>query len=132
MLTCKRNNHGQSLKGPWDNIRSRTVVFFDRDGNATSRLIPVHICWECGAWLSLGPSDESKVALEVRAAEIAADWDDDATWWDGFLSLGMCSPEGQHAPLIEADIARGTKFQRDLDDYLAGHLARCITEHGGR
>jgi hypothetical protein len=90
------------------------------------------ICDDCGAWLPLGPAapHTEQTRIELRAAELAADWDDDEIT-GGFLGLGMASPDGQHDPLLVADIAAGnrSKWPRDLNDYLAGHLARCIIEH---
>ena len=88
------------------------------------------VCDRCGTWLPMGEANDTPEALvELRAASLvheALDLDSD---WNGFLSLGMTSPEGQHGPLIEADIAAGRKTQRDLDDYLAGHLAGIIATH---
>jgi hypothetical protein len=91
-------------------------------------------CNWCGDYVPLGDSDETdeRVALEIRAAALAAAWNPDDGRWHGFLSLGMCSPGAEHGPLIERDIAegRGDKYPRDLNDYYAGHLARCIVESG--
>lgn len=74
-------------------------------------------------------SPREAVAIEVRAAEFASEWDDDV-WLGGFVGLGTVSPEGQHAELIERDIAAGRdRYPRDLHDYLVGHLALCIATH---
>lgn len=86
-------------------------------------------CVDCGHWLPLGESNDAGCAVEIRAAELVADCIRDDGSWDGFVSLGMCSLDAQHAPLIEADIAAGRKHQRDLDDYYAGHLAAVIAAH---
>lgn len=87
-------------------------------------------CRDCGAWLSLGPANDEPAAVrvEIRAAGLAAIWNSNSSEWNGFESLGMVSPEAEHAPLIERDIAEGRKFKRDLDAYYAGHLARHIVD----
>jgi hypothetical protein len=40
------------------------------------RLMLWDTCATCGAWLPLGPSDETPVAIEVRALEIFDSWPD--------------------------------------------------------
>lgn len=91
------------------------------------------ICADCGEWFGIGPAndDSDAVRIEKRAAELARRGDLDGDW-NGFESLGMVSPEAEHTPLIERDIAEGRKYPRDLDAYLAGHLAACIVEGGER
>lgn len=85
-------------------------------------------CLDCQAWLPLGPSNDVGCEIEIRGAALARRYDLDNDW-NGFESLGMVSPAAEHAPLIERDIAEGRKTERDLIDYYAGHLARCIAEH---
>lgn len=48
-------------------------------------------CATCGTWLPMGPSDEERVAIEVRAAAIAAHRTGDmgmaeAFGWEGWLA----------------------------------------------
>ena len=91
-----------------------------------------HICIDCGHWLPLGPANDTpEVLVEVRAAAIAADWDNymNCGGWQGFETLGACTPDAGHAPFIESDIAAGRKPAHDITDYYAGHLARCIAIH---
>lgn len=79
------------------------------------------MCGNCGAWLSLGHSDETdeRVALELRAATIAA---------DKKAKMSMCEAFGWEALLAP-------KFSTDPVDagysnkWHAGYLARCIVEH---
>jgi len=90
------------------------------------------VCMRCGAWLPLGLANDAdeRVTLEIRAAELASTWNPNSGEWNGFESLGMVSPDAEHAPLIERDIAEGRdKCPRDLAAYYAGHLALCITQH---
>lgn len=75
-----RCRHGVELKEPWDNIHSRTVTFYDKDGNETERrLCRVFVCWHCGEWESIGPSNDSdeRVRVEIAAAELAS-WSNNA------------------------------------------------------
>ncbi len=80
-----------------------------------------HKCLDCGAWLSLGEAndDDPRVAVEIRAAEIAADDDE---------LMGMCESFGWESLLAP-------KFSTDpVDDgysqkWHAGYLARCIATH---
>lgn len=76
-------------------------------------------CATCGAWLPLGPSDETRVAVEVRAAAIAAGAVSETDWrtahpyeWYGWL---------EHKNGTEAGI--------DGDEYQTGYLARVIWVH---
>lgn len=114
----------------------RRVAVFDRGRSIpeTGKLMEYRTCGRCHEWLPLGPSNDSdpRVQLEMRAAELADAYNADAGRWDGFVSLGMCSPQAEHAPLIETDIIAGRKWQRDLDDYYAGHLAAEIATHDTR
>ena len=96
---------------------------------------PLLICIFCHEQIPLGAANNGgehaeAVAIEMRAAAIAADFDEDE-WLGGFVGLGTLSPNGEHGPLIADDIAAGNrdKWPRDLNDYLAGHLARCIHDH---
>ncbi len=88
-------------------------------------------CSRCNELLSLGRSNDGSeaVRLEMRVAELAADWDPDNGRWDGFVSLGMCSPLAEHADLLERDIANGRDRRADLANYIVGHLACCIVSH---
>lgn len=88
-------------------------------------------CDDCGEVVGLGESYDvdNNVQLEIRGAHLVDDYLNDTGEWHGLVSLGMCSPGAEHADVIERDIEEGRKCQRDLDDYYAGHLARCIAEH---
>jgi hypothetical protein len=89
-------------------------------------------CRDCGATLPLGPANDTpEVMVEVRAAAIAADWDNYMSChrWHGLESLGATSPEADHGAMLEADVLLGRSPGRDLVDYYVGHLARCIQDH---
>ena len=50
----------------------------------------VHICCDCGEWLSLGPSNDTpEVLVEIRAAELAASAEDGR-----FDSFTICEADG--------------------------------------
>lgn len=75
-------------------------------------------CGVCGAWMSLGPAndDDPRVAVEVRAAEIA------------ILSVERRAS----APIEWCSIQEwfGLDAADDIGEgYLAGHLARTIAAH---
>ena len=68
--SCKHENADHLTPGEWFTMRSE-------HGDQ-----PMHVvdfeqfrCLDCGAWLSLGPSNDSppEVQIEIRAAELAAD-----------------------------------------------------------
>jgi hypothetical protein len=86
-------------------------------------------CLDCGVWLSLGDSDESdpRVALEIRAAEIAAN-----------LSENGCEMSSLEIAGFNGDPMRlrnGMPIHLDTDAQQSGWLAREIaqheSEHGG-
>lgn len=75
------------------------AAIYDRDpvGGYARKVVS---CAYCNAVQSLGPANDAGcVAIEIRAARLAAEWDPDGDW-NGFESLGMVSPEAEHAPLI--------------------------------
>jgi hypothetical protein len=82
-------------------------------------------CGSCGAWLPLGPAtDTPETAIEVRAAEIAANVAD-------YFAHGKT-----HSIYIDEDIGWrvGVRdFDRpwSLSQQHAGYLARCIHDHEG-
>lgn len=92
----------------------RFVVMHD---GSNDRVVDTDRCLDCGAWLSLGPSDEGPVAVEVRAAEIAAHESIAHAWLIGGVS--DCERDG---------------FEMRGDDEPScpaeesGYLARCIVE----
>lgn len=78
-------------------------------------------CLDCGAWLSMGESndDSEAVQMEMRAAEIAADEDE---------KMGLCEHfgwEGYLAPKFSTDPADAGYANK----WHAGYLARCIVTH---
>jgi hypothetical protein len=78
-------------------------------------------CFDCGSYLSLGHSDETdeRVAIEIRAAEIAATLK--AT---NAPSLSECEQHGWEA---HANGMRPVLCENG--DFNAGHLAREIVTH---
>lgn len=77
----------------------------------------VNICQACDAWLPLGPSDETPVAVEIRAAELA---EPGALLRNGHEGNGRC------------DVGDDWYSDHDEypDDWHAGYLARVIATHG--
>jgi hypothetical protein len=70
-------------------------------------------CATCGAWLPLGPSDETRVAVEVRAAELAVAWKPATVHEEiGWL---LVTTAAQQVPANEGQ--------------LAGYLAHAISNH---
>lgn len=106
----------------------RETLFAEVQGQR--RAFVVRACLECGAWLSLGHSDEAPVHVEVRAAEIAADLDDADRLCDWTLS------NESFVSLTAFDERRGwsiaeTNMQEHTEAWHAGYLARCIVGHDG-
>lgn len=82
-------------------------------------------CERCGAWLSLGPSDETdpRVAVEIRAAELAVASDGN---YLAFRDIAT-PPEfwGWHMHMYSYD-----DDEIDADgEHAAGYLARAIAAH---
>jgi hypothetical protein len=110
--------HGINRPEPWDNIHGVLVTV-----EGERRFMTVHICWACGAWLPLGPANDTapEVAIEKRAAEIAQDIERmgwtvlrrDSLEFAGWNGDGWSAWEGA---LLDPK-------------YLAGCLARLISEH---
>jgi hypothetical protein len=76
-------------------------------------------CIACLEWLSLGPSNDVGVEVEIRAAEIAAATE---------------MPKCDDGPLEERCVRCGwegwiSDYAAPSDAWLAGYLARCITSH---
>ena len=88
-------------------------------------LYDCNICTVCGEWMSLGESDETdkRVAIEIRAAEIAATLHDTRV-----PKLSECEEHGweTHAN----DDARFPVLC-DRNQFQAGYLARVIAETSG-
>lgn len=124
-MSCKHENAEHLMPG------EQFATWTWLDVNITTVNFEQLRCLDCGTWLSLGPTppDTEAVAIEKRAAELASTWDPDNASWNGFESLGMCSPDGQHADLIEQDVRDGRKSPHDLFAYLSGHLACVIASH---
>lgn len=86
-------------------------------------------CLDCGAWLSLGNSDETGLDTEIRAAELAAFWepiggvtkivtDDESRGWSGW-PYRQPENDGEHTGFLAAQILM---HERDLGDVnWAGH-----------
>ncbi len=100
------------------------------------RQVGIHSCWErrcldCGAWLSLGPSNDGgehreAIAIEVRAAEIAAKWRESAPgreWADFVLADGGAEHAGWIGHAFDSH-----KMPEQNGEW-AGWLARQIANH---
>lgn len=82
-------------------------------------------CDDCGAWLSLGPSNDqpAEVQAEIRAAELACG-PSPVEWPRGHrYTAHWFDDEIRGFSLAE------TSIQHHTDEYQAGYLARCIAEH---
>jgi hypothetical protein len=90
-------------------------AWWPRD-DAMANHVPKHrlTCADCGAWLSLGPSNDAGCEVEIRAAQIIAD--NYMLWQEalGFECGDDAEPSGnrEHHP-----------------SWHAGYLARCIATH---
>jgi len=95
------------------NERSSNVYVIE---NGTQRMHSMFWdeCATCGTWLPLGPSDETPVAVEVRAAEIVADGGDCALM--SFDEFG-----GWHCDWLT--------YPDSKSEWDAGDLARVIYDH---
>jgi hypothetical protein len=99
---CKYGPRTPILRGHWD---GGTVA----------------ICSLCACYCALGPSDETPVAVEVRAAEIAVDAAD-----RGETRWITCHPYEWYGWLEHKN---GTAAGIDGDEFQTGYLARVIHEH---
>ena len=118
----------------------RTTSVSERDGcehlDASSHLVHrqvgIHSMWyrpclSCNAWLPLGHSDESRVAVEVRAAEIAAVLgasNEDLIAVTSFAERRGLWLHAQAQPNKFWGLQGGC-----TDADCAGYLARCIHTH---
>lgn len=96
----RRCRHSARSRLVWRTGGGDTETWFDAASWEGTDAI---VCNDCGAWLPLGPSsdDDERVQVEIRAAEIAAD----------FLKVKPRSLEG------------ASRFLRDLDgDELSGWI----------
>jgi hypothetical protein len=110
----------------------------DMDGDLIEVvLVEQFRCCDCNAWLPLGPSrdDDERVAIEIAAAGVAANWDafHDLTYgaeFSGLVAMGA-GPLGESYLDIcirERDAGRlGRKT--DVRDLEIGLLAREIVTH---
>lgn len=82
------------------------------------------VCATCGAWLSLGESndDDERVKIEMRAALLAIDKNADETTW---------APEEIGGGYVAACWKPGAPFSDvlDNDEQLAGYLGWIIEHH---
>jgi hypothetical protein len=88
------------------------------DSHGTRRVTMLwDTCATCGVWLPLGPSDETQVAVEVRAADLSN------------LARSYASTSESHGWALaqrDADLPAGLE---EDPEYLAGYYARVIFEH---
>jgi hypothetical protein len=95
------------------------------------------VCNSCGAWLPLGPSDETdeRVAVEIRAAHIAATHRGlsssiDLTAGEHFGWMGDETADIMVYRDGEPQLDEGVPLNLESPNWLAGHLARVIATHG--
>lgn len=127
-MRCKhRDRYGYSL-----------AQFFNREGiELKGRLWESHLvawmkCERCGDYMKLGPSndDDPRVAVEMRAAEIAAVLDDADALCDWTLSNETFVSFTTFEERRGWSIAE-SNMQTHSDAWQSGYLARCIAEHDG-
>lgn len=136
---CGHENADHILAGdPFPDPRDGYAFTFD-PGFATCEQFR---CLDCGAWLPLGPADDDdpNVAIEIRAAEIAAHKFDmqhrlssrfktthgELAGWRGeevIAQLEVIGSDGLRR--VDHDIP----LNLDSPNWRAGYLARCIAEH---
>jgi hypothetical protein len=109
-------------------------------GEPFVREIEVRICNDCGAWLSLGPANDGgehakTVAMELAAADVAANWDafNDMRWGDHlppFVGMGASDMGERYLDVCipERDAGRLDRVA-DVRALEIGVLARCIATH---
>lgn len=118
--------------------------FFPDDDEACfgpyKALVEQFRCLDCGAWLPLGPAADAPsdpalaeaMAVEIRAAEIAADWDAIMDMRSIVLSpmesLGACSPDGQHIDLCRSILDEPGQRAAYLAGWLACEIVNCDAE----
>jgi hypothetical protein len=110
-VTCRHDNADHLMPGQFTMLESGALI--------TAACEQLR-CVDCGEMLSLGPANDAGCAVEIRAAEIAADGErghcsDDTMEWDcercGWLDWGV------------NNVPAGNRWH-------AGYLARVIAEHG--
>lgn len=110
------------------------TTYLDLTRGQPTCIVHCDVCQDCGAWLSLGPSndDSEAVRVEMRAAELAADLVDDDHKRTVFSGGGSTSDECWgwflYDRYISANDVTATHVLSDAG--LAGYLARCIATHG--
>jgi hypothetical protein len=83
-------------------------------------------CRSCRHWIPLGPAadEDQRVKVEIRAAEIAANVAELTEW---YLYVGINTTDAENRGYACAE----SSLKPHNDEWHAGYLARCITEHGG-
>lgn len=106
-------------KHPPDHV----VTKYDCDGLPDPLELSWRECLDCGAWLSLGPSNDEgeAVAAEIRAAEIAADLAAEGCWMSPFERWGF----NDEWPTLRG----GYPVKIETWSQRAGYLARAIHTH---
>ena len=122
-MTCKR----PKCRHPFFDrfIATRDVHTLDGQTRMT-----YEFCGVCGAWMSLGPSDETdpQVALEIRAAELAA-------LYRAIEERTLKGASRFIESLDGAELAGWIERQHDSakvpeqSGEWAGYLAKCIADH---
>ena len=116
MKRCRHENADHVLAGQFTMLSDGTIV---------DALVEQLRCLDCGAWLSLGPSNDApaQVQVEIRAASLAASltrlgailaWQFNPHEWD---------EERRGWSMAE------TNMQQHTNAWHAGYLARVIATH---
>ena len=120
-MKCKHENADHLMPGE--------LLDFDEPHTPTWRVtVEQFRCLDCGSWLSLGPANNDgphaeQVAIEIRAAELAAD---PRPWIAAFRSVGC---HGDWFGWCQHVAAEFDPTATMLPNEQAGYLARCIAQH---
>jgi hypothetical protein len=124
-MKCKHENADHLMPGEW------FFPYGDRPQNIVT--CEQFRCIDCGAWLSLGHSDEhasEAVEIEIRAAELAADLDEADRLCDWTMAnesfVGLTAFEERRGwSMAESNM------QNHSNAWQSGYLARVIATHEG-
>jgi hypothetical protein len=115
-MKCKHENADHLMPGDW-------FQRWDCDDPGAPVAVEQFRCIDCGAWLSLGESNDSSDAVktELRAARLAADYSN-LDQFVGYEWYGRLDAGGTRSGLTNLQTG-------DLFDYRCGFLACCIATH---
>lgn len=113
-MTCKHENADHLMPGQFTMLE---------DGRLITALVEQFRCIDCGAWLSLGESDEhasEHVEIEIRAAHLAHGENNEHE----FSGLEWCGFGGDEQAYVDGVLMYVSHHR----EWRAGYLAHCIVE----